>query len=160
MDHNYFETELELHASGHAFNVYTSQMFAFALNPATNQSVDIARFSVPDPPSGFVMSSSDTEVAKQFTYDTDDGPKTVEIKSRMLTIGVRYSTFALALTACMFITNWILTLASLCIAFSAMAKGKVTWSALILHSTMILVIPSIRNLYLCPPPFGTFIGAV
>jgi hypothetical protein len=84
----------------------------------------------------------------------------VEVKSRMLTVVIRYSTLALALTACMFTANWVLTLASLYIAFSAVTKGRVTWSAFMLHGTMALVIPSIRKLYLCPPPFGVFLGVV
>jgi len=96
---------------------------------------------------------------KKFTYDADNGPTTVEIRSRMLTIVIRYSTIALTLTACMFAATWASTLASLYIAYSAMKRGRVTWTAFMLHGTMVLVIPTIRKLYLCPLPFGIFLGA-
>ena len=158
-----FETEHELHPLGRfpvPFDSYTFQAFAFAINPTSNQSVDIARFLVPSSPNGFAICSNDTEVVRQFIYNTSDGPATVEVKSRLLTAVIRYSTLALALTACMFVANWALTLASLYIAFSAMTKGRVTWSAFTLHGTMALVIPSIRSLYLCPPPFGAYLGVV
>ena len=163
MDYNRFAMEHDIHASEHfpvPFDSYNFQAYAFAINPTTNQPVNIVRFSVPDPPSGFIVSSSETGTTKQITYATESGPRTVEIKSRMLTIAVRHSTFALALTTCMSVTNWTLTLTSLYITFSAVKKGRVTWPAFMLHSAMVLVIPSIRKLYLCPPPFGVFLGAV
>jgi len=163
MDYNHFATEHDIHALGHfpvPFDSYNFQAYAFAMNPTTNQPVNIMRFSAPDSPSGFAMSSSETGTTKLFTYATESGPRTVEIKSRMLTIAVRYSTLTLALTTSMFVANWILTLGSLFITFSAVKKGKVTWPVFMLHSAMVLVIPSIRKLYLCPPPFGKFLGAV
>jgi len=163
MDYNHFATEHDIHASGHfpiPFDSYNFQVYAFAINPATNQSVNVVRFSVPDSPRGFTLSSSETEVAKLFTCATEEGPKTVEIKSRMLTIAVRYSTFTLTLTTCMFVVNWTLALASLYTAFSAVTKGSVTWPVFIRHSAMVLVVLSIRKLYLCPPPVGMFLDTV
>ena len=158
-----FETKHELYPLGRfpaPFDSYTFQAFAFAINPTSNQSVNIARFLVPGSPNGFAICSNDTEVVRRFTYNTGDGPATVEVKSRLLTAVIRYSTLALALTVCMVIVNWALTLASLYIAFLAMTKGRVTWSTFTLHGTMAMAIPSIRGLYLCPPPFGTFLGVV
>lgn len=158
-----FETEHELHPSGRypiPFDSYSFQAFAYAIDPATNGSVGVARFSIPFSPDGFTIRSHETEVTKKFTYNTDNGPTTVEVKSRMLTVVIRYSVFTLALTVSMFVASWALSLASLCITFSAMTKGRVTWSAFTLHGTMALVIPWIRKLYLCPPPFGVFLGLV
>jgi hypothetical protein len=158
-----FATEHKLHPSGRfpiPFDSYSFQVFAYAMDPATNQSADVARFSIPFSPDGFTVRSHETEVTKKFTCNTDNGPTTVEVKSRMLTVVIRYSVFTLALTMCMFAANWALTLTSLYITFSAMTKGRVTWSAFTLHGTMALAIPWIRKLYLCPPPFGVFLGLV
>lgn len=142
------------------FDSYTFQAFAFAIDPATNRSVDIARFTVPSSPDGFTLCSHEMEIKEKLTIDAENGPTTVEIRSRMLTIVIRYSTLALTLTACMFAATWASTLASLYIAYSAMTRGRVTWAAFMLHGAMVLVIPTIRKLYLCPLPFGVFLGAV
>lgn len=155
----------EIQASGRfpePLDSYTLQLSAFVINPADNLSVDITQFSVPGSHNGFSISSScrDADITSQFRYSTDNGSDMMQVTSRALAIAIQHSAFTLALTACMFVANWVLTLASLYIAFSAMKKGRVTWSAFILHSTMALVIPSIRKLYLCPPPFGVFLGAV
>lgn len=160
-----FETVHEMRASGRfpePLDSYTFQLFAFAINPADNLSVDIAQFSVPSSPNGFIVSSPvhEADVTNQFTYDAGNGSEMIQVKSRALTITIQYSAFTLALTACMSVANWALTLASLCITLSAIKKGRVTWSAFILHNTMTLVILSIRKLYLCPPPFGVFLGVV
>jgi len=158
-----FEAKHELHASGRLpapFDSYTFQAFVFAINPFSNQSVDITRFTVPGSPDGFTLRSTDMEVEKQFTYDTCNGPVTVKVKSRLLTVVLRYSTLTLVLTTCMFVANWILTFASLHITISATTGGRVTWSAFVLQGAMALVIPSIRKLYPCPPPFGMYLGVI
>ena len=158
-----FETEHELHASSRfpvPFDSYTFQAFVFAINPVSNQSVDIAQFTVPSSPDGFTIYFTDVDVEKRFTYDTGEGSTTVEVKSRLLTVVIRYSALTLTLTTCMFATNWVLTFASMYIAISATTEGSVTWSAFVLHGTMALIIPSIRNLYLCPPPFGVYLGMI
>lgn len=141
---------------------YTIQLFAFATSPADNSPVDIAQFSVPSSANGFTISSyfHSTYVPNRFTYNTGNGSETIQVNSRTLSIVIRYSAFTLVLTGCMFITNWVLTLASLCITFSAVKKGRVTWSAFVLSSTMVLIVRSIRKLYLCPLPFGMFLGVV
>lgn len=158
-----FETEHELHASGHLpvpFDSYTFQVFAFAISRISNQSVGVAQFAVPSSPDGFTLRSADMEVEKRLTYDTGDGSMTMEVKLRLLTVVIRYSTLTLVLTTCMFVTNWILTLASLHIVISATTGGRVTWSALVLQGALALVIPSIRKLYLCPPPFGVYFSVI
>jgi len=158
-----FETVHGMQALGRfpeQLDSYTLQLFAFAINPASNLSVDIIQFSVPGSPNGFTLSSDATDVMKELEYDTGNDSEITRVRSRALTITLRYSTFTLVLTACMFIANWVLTIASLCITSYAMKTGGVTWSALILHNTMALVIPSIRKLYFFPPPFGVFLGVV
>ena len=160
-----FKTVHEMRASGHFPNPldsYTLQIFAVAINPANNLSVNIAQFSVPDSSNGFTVSSSshEVDVTNQFVHDVGNGSEIMQVKPRTLTITIQYSAFTLALTACMFIANWALTLASLCITFSAIRKGRVTWSAFMLHNTMALVILSIRKLCLYPQPFGVFLGGV
>ena len=158
-----FETVHEMRASERfrgPLDPYTFQLFAFAINPADNLSIDIAQFSVPGSPNGFTVSSHEADVTNQFMYGAGSGSEIMQAKSRALTITIQYSAFTLALTACMFIANWALTLASLSITFSAIKRGRVTWSAFMLHNTMAFVILSIRKLYLCPPPFGVFLGVV
>jgi hypothetical protein len=160
-----FETVHELRGSGRfpePLDSYTLQLFAFAINPADNLSVDITQFSVTGSPNSFTVSSSShgAGITNQFAYDTGNGAEIMQVRSRALTITIQYSAFTLALTVCMFIANWVLTLASLCITLSAIKRGRVTWSAFVLHSTMALVVLFIRNLYPCPPPFGVFLGVV
>lgn len=158
-----FETVHKMQALGRflkPLDSYSVQLFAFGINPVNNLSVDIAQFPAPTAPTGFTVSSHYADVMDKFTYDTGNGSEITRVKSRALTLTIRYSAFALALTTCMFATNWALTLASLCITFSTMKKGRITWSAFALHSTMALVVPSIRRLYLCPLPFGAFLGVV
>jgi len=130
------------------------------MDPVNNLTIEIARLSIPYSRGDLAISSHDAEATKQLKYDTDDGPTTVEVKSRVLTLTARYSTFTLALTASMYIANWALTLTSLYVTSSAVKTGRVTWSAFILHNAMALVVPSIRKLYLCPPPFGRFLGTI
>ena len=159
-----FETVHDVQASGRfpePLDSYSLQLFAFAINPADNLPVDI-RFSVPNSPNGFTVSSHfhRTYIPNRFTYDTGNGSETIQVNSRALSIVIQYSAFALVFTGCMFATNWIFTLASLYITFSAVKKGQVTWHAFALNSTMILVVHSIRKLYLCPLPFGMVLGVV
>ena len=160
-----FETVHNVQALGRLpepLDSHSLQLFAFAINPADNLPVDIARFSVPSSPNGFTVSSRfhSTYVPNQFTYNTGNGSETIQVNSRALSIVIQYSSFTLVFTGCMFITNWVFALASLCITLSAMKKGRVTWPALALNSTMVLVVHSIRKLYLCPLPFGTILGVV
>ena len=158
-----FETVHKMQASGRflkPLDSYSVQLFAFGINPVNNLSVDIVQFSAPTAPNVFTVSSHYVDVMDKFTYDTSNGSEVTQVKSRALTLTIRYSVFALALTTCMFAANWTLTLASLCITFSTMKKGRMTWSAFALHSTMAFVVPTIRKLYLCPLPFGAFLGVV
>jgi hypothetical protein len=131
---------------------------AFAIDPTTNVSVRIARFAVRNSLDGFTMTSRGRNVAEAFTYDTGSGTTTVEIEAHALEVEIRRSKLPQALTLCMFATNWVLTIVSTCIAFSAVTKGRVGFAAVILHGSMALAITGIRELYLSPPPFGAFLG--
>lgn len=160
-----FETLHELRPSGHfpdPFDSYTFQVFALAINPADNLSVDIAQISVPGSPNGFIVSSSshEADAPNRFMYDAGDGSEIIQVRPRALTITIQYSAFTLAFTMCTFVANWALALASLYITLSAIKKGRVTWSAFILHNTMLLVILSIKKLSTWPQPFGVFLGVV
>jgi len=157
---NYFETEHELQKSGHfpvPFDSYTFQVTAFAVNPATNQSVDIARFSFLDSPRGS-LNGAEVTTWTLSTHNIDNGSEAVG-NPRTLSVAIRYSNLTLTLTTGMFATTWVLTFASLYVTYSAVTKGMANWAIATLHSTMVLAITHIRNLYLCPPPFGRTIGA-
>jgi hypothetical protein len=155
---NSFRTKHELHRSEKFVDSRTFHAFAFAIDPATNLPVDIAQFTIANSFNDFTMSSRNMKVTKDFTYDTDSGPTTVEIIAHALEVEISRSKFAQALTMCMFATNWVLTIASAHIVFSAVTKGRVDFMAVILHSSVALAILGIRRLYVSPPPFGAFLG--
>jgi hypothetical protein len=67
------------------------------MDPATNLPVDIARFAIGDSFNDFTTSSRSMKVTKDFTHDTDSGPKTVEIVAHALEVGISPSKLARAL---------------------------------------------------------------
>jgi len=157
---NSFRTNHELHPSGSSVYSYAFHAFAFAVNPATNVSVDIARFAITNPSDSFTTSSRSTNVTKGFVYDTDSGPTTVEIVAHALDVEISHSRLTQGISLCMFATNWILTITSAYITFSAVTKGRVGFAVVILHGSMVFAILGIRGLYASSPPFGAFLDAV
>ena len=153
-----FWTGHELHPSGPSIGSYTFRVFAIAIDPATNRSVNIAQFAIANPLGGFTISSRDTKTMERFAYDADSGPTTVEIESRALDVDIRRSKSAHILNVCIFTTNWVLTLVSAYIAGKAATNGRVDFAVVMVHGSMALAIPNIRKLYISPPPFGAFIG--
>jgi len=152
-------TEHELHLSEHS-GTYTFNAFAFAIDPATNLSLDITRFGILDLLNGFATSSQSIVTTKVFTYGADNGSPTIEVAARVLEVEISRSELAQAFTMWMFATNWILTLASAYLTFAAVTKGRVDFTVFILHGSMALAIPSIWKLYIGPPPFGASLDVV
>jgi len=155
-----FWTGHELHPSGPSADSYTFHVFAIAVDPVTNLSVNIAQFAIVNSLDGFTISSRGAEAMKRFNYDTDGGPKTVEIESRALDVQIRHSKSAKMLNICIFATNWALTLVSTYIACKATTTGRVDFAVVLVHGSMVLAISSIRKLYVSPPPFGAFTDSV
>jgi len=110
-------------------------------------------------PVDFTTASVEVETKNNFTYNTKDGPVTVEVESRTVLATTRRSNNARALTFSMFAINWILVLGSVAIALMVFARrGEVKDGVAFLPITVILSIPTIRVLYVGSPPFGIFIG--
>jgi len=151
-DLNSFRTEHELLPTESPLGSYAFHAFAFAIDPSTNSSVDIARFAVADFLDGFTISSLGMNVTKAFTYNAGGGSTTVEILARALEVGISRSKFSQGLTMCMIVTSWFLTIASTYIAFSAVRKGRVNFMTVNLHASIALAISAIQKLYTSPPP--------
>ena len=141
---------------------YNFTTFVFAVESATNKSIPIAGFAVGDSdigPPDFTTTSVDVRTTNNFTYNTEDGPVTVQVESRSLTATVRHSSPARALTFSMFAINWILTLGSVAIALIVLKRqGGLKDGVAFLPITVILSIPAIRGLYVGSPPLGILIG--
>jgi len=94
----------------------------------------------------------------EFTYDTEDGPVTVEAESYTTFAEVKYTTRARALTLSMFVINWVLTLCSLVVTVTVADRREMPSGVTLLPVTTILSIPAIRSLYIGSPPFGVRLG--
>jgi len=140
---------------------YHFTTFVFVIESATNKSVPITTFVVRDryESAGPTTTSVELETRNNFTYNTEDGPVTVEVESRTVLATTRRSSAARALTFSMFAINWILVLGSVAIALMVFARrGEVKDGVAFLPITVILSIPTIRFLYVGSPPLGIFIG--
>ena len=139
---------------------YTFTTSVFVVEKATNKSVPITTFAVGDAgPGDFTTTSVEVPTTNKVTYDTEDGPTTVEVKSSTIFATVRHSTRARALTFSMFAINWVLTLCSVTISSIVVRRrGKVEGGVALLPITVILSTPTIRSLYVDSPPFGIFLG--
>lgn len=133
-------------------------MFGFAVDPSTNLPIDMARFAIANSVDGYTITSRTTNITKDFTYNTDSGPTTTEILAHGLEVGISRSGFTQALTMCMFVTTWVLTIVSTYFAFSAVKKGRVDFAIVILHASIVLAISGIQKIYTSPPPFGISLG--
>jgi len=141
---------------------YYFTTFAFVIESTTNKSIPITMFTVGDGvygPVDFTTASVEVETKNNFTYNTEDGPVTMEVQSRTVLATTRRSNNARAFTFSMFAINWILTLGSVIIVVVVfMRRGEVNDGVAFLPITVILSIPTIRVLYVGSPPFGIFIG--
>jgi len=139
---------------------YNFMAFAFIVERDTNKSVPITVFAVGDAgPADLTTTSVEVPTMNEFIYDTQDGPTTVDVESRTIFAQVKHSTRARALTFSMFAINWALTLCSVIIASIVFRqRGQVNDGVAFLPITVILSIPTIRNLYVDSPPFGIALG--
>jgi len=143
------------------FEAYSLAVSVFVVEKATNSSIPIVKFAVGDSPDNFFVSSTeDREVLMSpFIYDPGTGPTEISAQSSVIDILVKKSQFAQALTICMFIINWALTVGSVYITLVVTFRKEGGSDAiLLLPVTIILTIPTLRNLYVGSPPFGVLIG--
>jgi len=155
-----FRTQHELHPSEGSVDSYTFHVFGFAIDPSTNLPIDMARFAIADSVDGYAISSRAMNITKDFTYNTDSGLTTAEILAHALEVGIGRSKFTQALTMCMFVTTWFLTIVSTYFAFSAVKKGTVDFAIVVLHASIVLAIAGIQKIYTSPPPFGISLGTI
>ena len=142
------------------FDQYNFTVFALAVERATNRSIPITLFAVGDAgPADFTTTSETVPSSNWFTYDTDDGPVTVEVGSSTTFAKVLHSTRAQALTVSMFLINWVLTVFSMIITAIVTSRSEVKDGVALLPFSVIFTIPTIRSLFVGSPPFGILFGA-
>ena len=139
---------------------YAFNVFGFAIDPSTNLPIDMARFAIANSVDGYTISSRAMNITKDFTFNTDSGLATAEILAYALEVGIGHSKFTRALTMCMSVTTWVLTIVSTYFAFSAVKKGRVDFAIVILHASIVLAISGIQKVYSSPPPFGISLGTL
>jgi len=141
------------------FDSYTLSVSVFVIEKATNQSIPIVTIAVGQAPDNFEISSTELETWSSYTYDSGTGNQTIPVPSRIAYIEVKRSQFAQAITMCLFLINWILTTGSICIVALVLSRReKIKEAVLLLPVTIVLTIPTLRNLYPGLPPFGIYIG--
>ena len=141
------------------FDSYFFTASVFVIEKATNKSVPIAAFAAGDGPDNFVVLSSNIPTTNNFTYNPGTGPTTVTVESSLIAMEAKRSQLAEAFTLCLFIVNWALTLGSVYITFFALiGTRRMDPSVLLLPVTLVLTIPTLRELYVSSPPFGIYIG--
>ena len=141
------------------FDSYGFSASAFVIEKATNKSVPIVAFAAGNGPQNFVVSSTGMPAQSMFTYDSGTGPITALVDSRIVWIKAKRSRLAKAFTLCLFIVNWALTVGSVYITLLALVgTGKMDPAVILLPVTLVLTIPTLRNLFVGSPPFGIYIG--
>ena len=141
------------------FDAYVLNAFVFVIDTATNRSVTITKFATADPLNHFITHSTDTPTTSQFTFNGAQGPVTIDVESRSLELDIRRSRRSKGFTMCMWILNWALTAGTVYITLVILVNTeKMSDGVLALPITMILTIPTIRELYVGAPPFGILLG--
>ena len=141
------------------FDRYTLRAFAIAIDPATNNSVYIARFMVASPLGNFVVVSHDI-AASELANASDNGRVTPHTESRVLSAEIRRSTIAQIFTLSLALVNWMLTIGTVYVT-TLIASGKMEANdaAAALPISMLLTIPGIRALYTESPNLVASLGA-
>jgi len=155
---SYYHSAEYLNAIMAPFDTYTFSILAFVIDKGSNQSVPIVTFTASQAPNNPNISSVEVETTSNYTYDSETGPATIIVDSRLVHIEATRSWFARALTMCLFLVNWALTVGSIYIVLVIFGRGGIDDAVLLLPVTIILTIPTLRNLYSCPLSFGIFIG--
>jgi hypothetical protein len=134
----------------------------FVIETNTNASIPIVFFGLMNSGAGDFSVASVPDGSPSinwFTYDGKGGPTTVGVGSYVMYPVIRRSRRGKALTYFMFSINWIMTLCSM-ITTSVIVnrEGQVKEGVALLPITVILAIPTIRDLYPGSPPFGIYLG--
>ena len=141
------------------FQHYSFDAFAFAIDPTTNQSVNIVTFGILDTVGDFIIRSHDAADTNKFTYDPGNGLVTTEVKSRLLQAKISRSAIAKAFAICLFFANWALAVGSVYVTtLAACRKLEANNVVAALPFSALLTIPTIRSLYIDSPLLEISIG--
>jgi len=141
------------------FDVCSSSTVVLVIERATNRPIPIVTIMTGRAPENFDMSSVEVDTMRNYTYDSDTGPTTISVASRIVHMEARRSRFTRALTMCLFLVNWALTTCSIYITVLVVFRRVNTNDGILfLPVTIVLTIPALRILYPSSPPLGIFIG--
>ena len=133
---------------------YSFSTFAFVIDKATNKSIPIIAFIV------FNTGPGDFSTVSKMVPGRIEVPGNVSttavVGSKTLFAKIKRPVTALALTFSMFAINWVLTIFSI-IATLVASQWESDAGIALLPITVILAIPTIRNIY-SDSPFGVFLG--
>ena len=130
------------------YDDYVLDIEAFVIDPATNQSLPILKFSAADPTDNFYADN-------QVEWDTENTFNGERVPSRHFQMRVKRSCLSRAFTMALLIVNWSLTVGCLRITLvSVVGHEELGEGTLLLPITVILTIPALRGLYVGSPPFG------
>ena len=141
------------------FDVYSLNAFAFAIDPATNESVPTIAFAVGDGPDHFAVSSFGVEGATYYNHYNGSRLIMSQVDGRAVRVTVKRSQLAQAFTMCLLLVNSALAIGSIYVTFLVLFRREAADNAvLLLPVTIILTIPALRDLYPGSPPFGIYLG--
>ena len=126
----------------------------FIVDQAANQTLPLVAITVSGGSENFLTSSSSGN------YNMQPGSGTLILEGRdAIIITAQRTPLARAFTLCLLLINWTLTIGSTYVTLVVVIRGEgVHEGVLLLPVTIILTIPSLRGLYVGPPPFGIYIG--
>ena len=141
------------------FEHYGFHAFAFAIDPVTNNSVQIAMFCIVDTLGDFVIRPYNAADTTKFTYESKDGLVATEVESRVIRVEIERSAIAKAFVVCLSLGNWAVTVSSV-YTTALVVFGKLEANSMIaaLPFSALLAIPTIRSLYIGSPPLGSSVG--
>jgi len=141
------------------FERYGFHASAFAIDPLTNQSVQLAMFGIADALNDYIIRSYDVAGTTKFTHESEDGLVTTEVESRVLRAEIERSAIAKAFVISLFLGNWAATVGSV-YTTALVVFGKLEANSMIaaLPFSALVVIPTIRSLYISSPLLGFSVG--
>ena len=141
------------------FDTYSASLVAFVIERATNNSVPIVTFAACEGSDKVFISSVGTSMISTRNYDPWTGLTTADVYSSLTKITAIRSQLAQAFTICLLLIDWALALGSAYVTFIVVvAKENVHEGVLLLPITIVLTIPTLRDLYVDSPPFGIYLG--
>lgn len=140
------------------FDSYTLRVLATAINPATNQSVRIARFAVTSPVGSFAIISHDAD-ATESIHNPEKERVAPRAGSRMLNIEIKRSKIARTFILSLALLDWLLVFGTVYItALVTSGNMEASNGLALLPFSMLVTIPTIRALYAESPSLSTSIG--